>query len=121
MYELIFYRNKRGQSAVVDYIMELSQKSFTDKESRINYQKIVAYFNMLELHGTRLDKKYVKHLVGPLWELRPIKTRILFAYYKDNKFVILHYFIKKTNKTPKGEIELASKHYKDFLEREDEQ
>jgi len=117
VYELIFYKNKRGHSAVIDYIMELSKKAPTDKESRVIYQKVLAYFNMLEEHGTRLDKKYVKHLLGPIWELRPIKTRILFAYYKDNKFIILHYFIKKTKKTPKSEIQKANQNYYDFIER----
>ena len=68
MFELIFYRNRKGHSAVVDYIMELSMKAPTDKESRIIYQKIIAYFEMLEKYGTRLDKKYVKHLVGSIWE-----------------------------------------------------
>lgn len=117
MFELVFYTNMRGQSAVIDYIKELSVKAPTDKNSRIIYQKIIAYFDMLEKYGTRLDKKYVKHLAGPIWELRPIKTRILFAYYKNNKFIILHYFIKKTKKTPKCEIQQANKNYNDFMER----
>ncbi|WYD14179.1 type II toxin-antitoxin system RelE/ParE family toxin [Fusobacterium animalis] len=27
--------------------------------------------------------------------LRPLNNRIFFFYFKDNKFILLHYFIKK--------------------------
>ena len=53
-----------------------------------------------------------KHLDGEIWELRPLRNRFLYAYYKDNRFVILHHFLKKTQKTPKREIEQAKKIYK---------
>ena len=47
------------------------------------------------------------------------KQDILF-YWKDNKFVMLHYYIKKTQKAPVKEIDRARKNLKDFLERNDE-
>ena len=53
------------------------------------------------------------HIAVPL----KLKTRIFYAYYKDNKFVILHYFVKKTKKTPKTELEQTKRNLKDFLER----
>lgn len=37
--------------------------------------------------------------------------------YKNNKFIILHHFIKKTQKTPKREIEQAKRNLQDYLER----
>ena len=40
-----------------------------------------------------------------------------YAYYKDKKFIILHHFIKKTQKTPKREIEQAKRNLQDYLER----
>lgn len=121
MFELVFYENKRGKSEVLEYLEELYKRKNTDKDSRILYCKIQAYFNMLEKNGTRLSKKITKYLGDSIWELRPLKTRILYAYYKDNKFVILHYFIKKTTKTPKSELEQAKRNLKDYLERNDEQ
>lgn len=47
-------------------------------------------------------------------------NRILYAYYKDNKFIILHYFVKKTKKTSRKEIIKAKKNLKDYLERKRE-
>lgn len=34
-------------------------------------------------------------------------------------FVLLHHFIKKTQKTPKREIDQAKRYLKDFKEREE--
>ena len=60
---------------------------------------------------------FVKHIDGDLWELRPLSNRIFFFYWKDNRFVLLHHFIKKSQKTPAKEIQQAKLKLKDFLER----
>lgn len=117
MYEIEFYEDKNGKSEIADYIKELNAKAATNKECRINFNKIVAYMDMLEEFGTRVGEPVTKHLDGEIWELRPLKNRLLYAYCKDNKFIILHHFIKKTQKTPKHEIEPAKRNLKDYLER----
>lgn len=117
MYEIEFYEDINGKSEIADYIKELNQKSVANKESRINFNKIVAYFDLLEEFGTRVGAPVTKHLDGEIWELRPLKNRFLYAYYKDNTFIILHYFIKKTQKTPRREIEQAKRNLQDYLER----
>lgn len=119
MYEIEFYQDKSGKSEIVDYIKELNTKAVTNKECRINFNKIVAYMDMLEEMGTRVGEPVTKHLDGEIWELRPLKNRFLYAYYKDNRFIMLHHFIKKTQKTPKREIERAKRNLKDYLERKE--
>lgn len=119
MYQIEFYEDKNGISEIANYIKELNQESSANKESRINFNKIVAYFDLLEEFGTRVGEPVTKHLEGEIWELRPLRNRFLYAYHKDNKFVILHHFIKKTQKTPKREIEQAKRNLKDYLERND--
>ena len=52
-----------------------------------------------------------------MYELRPTRERIFFFYWKDNTFVLLHHFVKKTQKTPLREIEQAERRMKDYLER----
>ena len=64
-----------------------------------------------------MGQPYVKHIEDDIWELRPLRNRIFFFYWKDNKFVILHCFTKKTQKTPAKEIERAKRNRKDFLKR----
>lgn len=117
MFEVIFYRDQNGKSEVVDYLDELGKNANTDKKDRINRQKILAYLQVLSQYGTRMGQPYVKHIEDDIWELRPLRNRIFFFYWKDNKFVILHCFTKKTQKTPAKEIERAKRNRKDFLKR----
>jgi phage-related protein len=42
---------------------------------------------------------------------------LFFSYWTDNTFVMLHHFVKKSNKTPKREIEQAIRNRNDWLER----
>ena len=55
-----------------------------------------------------------------IWELRPANDRIFFFYRKDETYLMLHHFIKKTQKTPTREIEQAKRNLADFLERCDD-
>ena len=120
LFEVLFYYDKHGKSEIVDYLDELQIKSKTSKTDRINREKILTYIGALERYGTRLGKPYVKHIEGDIWELRPLSNRIFFFYWKNNKFVLLHHFIKKSQKTPAKEISKAKNNLKDFLERNDE-
>lgn len=120
MYDIIFYRDKNGKSEIKDYLDELGEKAKTSKTDRINRMKILTYINSLMQYGTRVGKPVVKHIEGNIWELRPLKNRIFFFFWKDNKFVLLHHFVKKTQKTPPKELQQARMKLKDFLERSKE-
>lgn len=118
MYEVKFYHDRNGKSEIVDYLDGLSEKSETSKTDRINRNKILAYIGALEKFGTCIGEPMVKHIDGSLWELRPLANRIFFFHWKENKFVLLHYYIKKSRKTPPQEIETARAKLKDFIARE---
>lgn len=100
MYIIEFYEDKNGKPDVAVFIRNLNAKAATSKESRINFNKIVAYLDMLEEMGTRIGEPVTKHLDGEIWVLRPLRNRFLYAYYKDNRFVILHHFFKRHRKHP---------------------
>ena len=91
-----------------------------DKNSRIKLNKINDYIEALSKYGTYLGEPYIKHLDGEIWELRPLKNRIMFFAYDGKQFVLLSHFIKKTQKTPKREIDKAKRLMKDYLERNEE-
>ena len=105
MYKVKFYRDKNGNEPVKEYLKELAQKN--DKDSRINLNKIRDYVKALSLYGKDLREPYIKHVDGSIWELRPLRNRILFFAYDGKQFILLSYFIKKTRRTPKREIEKA--------------
>lgn len=118
MHQIIFYVDRRGKSPLLDYIAELEASK--SKDSRIRLTKIREYVKALSINGTFLPETYVKHLDGEIWELRSISDRILFAGRVEGSFVLLHSFVKKTQKTPKREIEQAKRELADFKERSKE-
>ncbi|PWL49980.1 MAG: addiction module toxin RelE [Clostridiales bacterium] len=99
-------------------LKDLAEKAKTSKHARINKEKILTYIRALESYGTRIGAPVIKHIDGDIWELRPLDNRILFFYWKDDTFVLLHHFIKKTQKTPLRDIEQAKRNLADFLESE---
>jgi len=115
MFGIIFYEDRNGKSPVADYLEELNSAS--DKSNQVRYRKIIRYISLLEQYGTMAGLPASRHIEDNIWELRPMNDRFLYAYWKDNKFVILHHFVKKTQKTPRAEIEQAKRNLKDFLDR----
>jgi phage-related protein len=91
---------------------QLRQKD--DKDSRIKLGKIQDYIKILQMFGTRAGEPYIKHLEGEIWELRPLRDRVLFAAWDGDGFVLLHHFLKVTRKTPQREIDKAKRELKDL-------
>ena len=114
MNQIIFFRDKNGINEVEEYIEELIKRK--DKDSRIKSNKIIGYLREVSQKGTQIGEKYIKHIDKEIWELRPLKDRILFAYIDNNKFIILSKFVKKTKKTPKIEIVKAKNLLKKYKE-----
>ena len=61
---------------------------------------------------------HVKHLRGPIWEIR-LKgkdgiARALYVTAHRQRVVVLRVFVKKTQKTPNSEIELALQRMKEL-------
>ena len=75
---------------------------------------------MIEEFGLeRMREPYVKHLQGPLWEMRMRGSdgvsRALYVTASSKRVVIVRVFVKKTQKTPSREIDLALKRAKEVL------
>lgn len=115
MYKIYFYKDRNNKEPVLDYLRELSSKK--DKDSRIKANKVNDYIEILKQYGTQAGEPYIKHLDGEIWELRPLKDRILFVVWHNGSYVLLHTFMKKTQKTPKREIEQAKRELADLKER----
>jgi phage-related protein len=120
MFKIEFYIDRAGNEPIVDYMRELNDKALTSKEHRVRHKKIIEYLEVLSHYGVRAGEPYVKHISGDIWELRPTNDRIFFFYWKDETYLMVHHFIKKTKKTPDREIEQAKRNLADFLERCDD-
>jgi phage-related protein/DNA-binding XRE family transcriptional regulator len=59
----------------------------------------------------RVHEPHVKHLEGPLWEMRMKGkdgiSRAVYVTAKRQRVVVVRVFVKKTQKTPRREIEIA--------------
>ena len=64
---------------------------------------------------------HLKHLIGPLWEMWRMTgkdgiSRALYVTVPGKRVVVVRAFIKKTQTTPRREIELALRRAKEVLE-----
>ena len=107
MHDIYFYKDRNGNEPVKEYLAELAAKK--DKDSRIKLNKIRDYMKTLSVYGTQAGEPYIKHLDGEIWELRPLRDRILFVAWVNGSYVLLHQFMKKTQKTPARETEKAKR------------
>ena len=72
-----------------------------------------------ELGLERIGKPYVDHIQGKLWEIRMKGrdriSRALYVTADVQRVVVVRVFVKKTQKTPKREIDLALERAKEIL------
>ena len=112
MRKVIFYRTENGKCPVENFLDLLSGKVV---------QKIVWVLKLLEDLEV-VPAIYFSKMSGTddIWECR-IKQGSniyrIFAFWKGNEIILTHGFIKKTQKTPRTEIEKAENYKKDYLNR----
>lgn len=119
MYNIEFYEDANGKSELWDFIENLRIKAATNKDAHIQHKQIDLYIQLLQDNGTRLSPNITKHIEDGIWELRPGNNRVLYFYFKDDTFVLLHQFRKKTQKIPKREIKRAKAERDDYLSRKE--
>ncbi len=111
-FEVEFY-DCGGKEPVKDFILAQDNKM---------QAKIFHNLELLELYGNALREPYSKHLEDGIFELRSKAgsgiTRVLYFFVIGQKIVLTNGFVKKSQKTPKGEIELAKTRRNEYLNRE---
>ena len=119
MYTVEFYETADGRSELWDFLEELRMKAATNKDARIQHKQISLYIQLLQDNGTRLNENITKHLEDGIWELRPGNNRVFYFFFENDTFVLLHHFRKKSQKTPKREIEKAKNERADYIARKE--
>ena len=121
MYNVEFYETQDGKSQIWEFLEELRIKAATSKDARIQHKQASLYIELLQQNETRLNENIEKYLEDGIWELRPVNNRIFYFFFQENTFVLLHQFRKKSQKTPKREIEKAKRERDDYLFRKEKE
>ncbi len=111
-YQAIFYDKADGSEPAKDFILSV------DKKMRAKILKIIA---MLQENGADLRMPYSEHLEDGIFEIRAKVgsdiSRVLYFFVVGHKIILTNGFIKKTQKTPKREIEKAKQYRVEYLSR----
>lgn len=78
-------------------------------DMQARFRKII---ELIQGYGLeRVHEPHVKHLEGPLWEMRMKGkdgiSRAVYVTARGSRVVVVRVFVKKTQKTPRREIEIA--------------
>ena len=111
-FEVIFYRKENGEEPAKDFLTNLEPKMRA---------KIARAISRLEKNGTELREPFSKHLEDGIFELRATFSsnisRVLYFFFTGRTAILTNGFIKKTQKTPRQEIEKAKRYRDDYINR----
>ena len=107
--KVVFYKTDTGNEPVREWLKELSKDDC----------KAIGMDILTVQYAWPIGKPLVDNLADGIWEVRSrLDNRIartLFAMV-NQEIVLLHGFIKKQQKTPADELELAKKRKKQYLQ-----
>ncbi|MEX2261540.1 MAG: type II toxin-antitoxin system RelE/ParE family toxin [Bryobacteraceae bacterium] len=88
-------------------------------DMKARFRRIV---ELIQGHGLeQMRERHVKHLEGTLWEMRMKGkdgiSRAIYVTARGRRMVVVRVFVKKTQKMPRREIELALERAKEVPER----
>lgn len=102
-----------------DYQNNCPIKDFLDLLEEKQQAKILRLFALIKNYNLNSILPHIKKLKGtPLWEIRILgkdSIRIIYMVPEKDLIIILHGFIKKTQKTPQKELNIAFSRYKYYL------
>ena len=113
-FEIIFYEKEDGTEPAKEFIKRLDKKM---------QAKMLRTIEMLQNNGYELREPYSKSVSEGILELRAKVgsdiSRVMYFFVIGKTAVLTNGFIKKTQKTPKEELERAKRYRADFLGRKE--
>ncbi len=113
-FEIIFYEKADGTEPAKDFLLSLDVKMRA---------KMFRTIEMLKRNGNELREPESKQLEDGIMELRAKVgsdiSRVLYFFIVGKKVILTNGFVKKTQKTPRSQIELAKRYRADYLSRKE--
>lgn len=108
---VFFYEKSSGKSPI---------KKFIDGLPKVDQARFLEVIDEISENGLSASRVVFKPIEGKLWEIkfRSEKSgyRVFYVMLEKDLMVWLHAFNKKTQKTPKKELDVARKRLKEILE-----
>lgn len=102
-FNIEFYRDKESNRCYIEEFLDS-----LDTKAKVHTLRNI---QLLANFGNALREPYSKSIDDGIFELRIKQSsnvyRVLYFFYKDKNIILTNGFIKKTNKTPKNEINFA--------------
>lgn len=113
-YEVNFFKKEDGSCPVQEFLDSLDQKMRA---------KLLMSVALLEANGPLVREPYSKPLGEGIFEVRAKQgnniSRVLYFFFVGKQVILTNGFIKKTIKTPPGEIDMAKKYRAEYLSRKE--
>lgn len=111
-YQVLYYISPTKQNPVSKFLDTLAPKQ---------QAKIIRVLNNIKEYGLESVTIHTRKLSGmPLWEIRILGSdniRVIYAIPIQNIVLLLHGFVKKSQKTPLKEIDKALNRLKEYQSR----
>ena len=105
-WEIEYYKKMNGKIPVEDFLLSLSPKLRAKAYNDIMLLKHLG-INIREPYSVSVKGNKYKGLFELRTKFSSNITRIFYFMHDKNKFILLHGFIKKSNKPPERELERA--------------
>lgn len=108
--EINFYTSTNNRVPLIEFLDSLNNKNVK--------AKVFERLTFIRNNKSLLKEPFSRHLEEGIFELRikfsNLNIRILYFYF-ENSLVITNGFLKKTNKTPRKEIEKAKRYRQNYI------
>ncbi len=112
-YDVEYYEKENGERPAEEFILSQDKKM---------QAKIFMALELLEKMGPRLREPFSKPLGDGIFEVRAQMgsdiSRVLYFFVVGRKIILTSGFVKKTQRTPPGEIDRAKRYRADHMSRE---
>ena len=114
-YTVEYYERSDGTRPAEEFILSQDNKM---------QAKLFMTLEFLEDKGPLLREPYSKSLGDGIFEVRAKQgsdiSRVLYFFVVGKKIILTNGFVKKTQKTPPGEIDRAKRYRKDYHSRKED-
>lgn len=111
-YNVFFFAKSDGSEPARDFMSTLDDKM---------QAKIAWTIELLKTDGPEVRLPYSKCLEDGIYEIRAKVssniTRVLYFFCVGKNIILTNGFVKKSQKTPKNEIDLAKKYRDEYMSR----